>query len=149
MQAFISHEMPAPFNDTLPDLPELMSQSVESFVSGLKQSSPRLSHQVFHELNKPPAVFIRAEAADPSAKGVLMYGHLEQELSNEQWWKSGHPVFSALKVVEDLQASGVPHRPIMMLVEFCDKSKSNSSFYMEKLKSEIGEPESIYLDNGP
>ena len=134
-------------------------------VQGLRAEVVRLSERA-------PLVLIEIDGDRRSESSSLMvYGHYDKQPAGDGWrpghgpfdaWEEtgrlygrgvaddGWAVFSGLAAVAALQASGIPHRRLVLLIEGAEESGSvGFAEYMQGLRPSIGEPGVIVsLDGG-
>ena len=118
---------------------------------------------------RTPLIFM--EIPGDADSTLLMYGHLDKQPEMEGWreghgpWEpslegdklygrggadDGYSAYASLTAIEALQAQGIPHPRIVILIEGCEESGSyDLPHYIDHLGERIGEPDLVVcLDSG-
>jgi acetylornithine deacetylase/succinyl-diaminopimelate desuccinylase-like protein len=125
--------------------------------------------EVLESEGRTPLIYIEVDG--DSSSTVLMYGHLDKQPAMVGWEKGlgpwtpvlrdgklygrggaddGYAIFASIAAVRAVQAQGVKHARIVVIVECCEESGSTDlPHYIEKLAKRIGTPRLIIcLDSG-
>src|SRR3989344_2485119 len=122
-------------------------------IKGLKSEVIRIG-------GRTPLIYVEVLASGTSKETVLLYGHMDKQPECTGWlpglsaWKpvfrgdklyargaadDGYSTFAALMAIENLQAQGLPHARIVVLIEAGEESGSpDLEFYVKKLAKRIG-----------
>ena len=122
-------------------------------IKGLKSEVIRIG-------GRTPLIYVEVLASGTSKDTVLLYGHMDKQPECTGWlpglsaWKpvfrgdklyargaadDGYSTFAALMAIENLQAQGLPHARIVVLIEAGEESGSpDLEFYVKKLAKRIG-----------
>ena len=118
---------------------------------------------------RTPVIFMEIPGASDDT--LLMYGHLDKQPEMVGWredlgpWEpvmegdklygrggadDGYSAFASLTAIEALQAQGIPHPRIVVLIEGCEESGSfDLPYYLDHLEGRIGVPQLVIcLDSG-
>lgn len=118
---------------------------------------------------RTPLIFM--EVPGSSDRTVMLYGHLDKQPEMTGWdddlgpWKpvmkgdllygrggadDGYAAFASLTAIAALQAQGLPHARLVIIIEACEESGSfDLPPYLELLDDRIGSPELVIcLDSG-
>lgn len=136
----------------------------------LKQGVKGLSSQVMKIEGLSPIVFIEIESTGAEGS-VFMYGHFDKQPHFDGWIEGtgpctpkiigdllygrggaddGYALFGSVLSIKTLQAQGVKHPKVNILIEGSEESASiHLMQYIEKLADKIGQPELLVcLDSG-
>jgi len=123
------------------------------------QNIKGLSLEVLSPENRTPLIFMTVEATGESKveETVLLYGHGDKQPPFEGWEAGlapytpvlrdgklygrggaddGYSVFAAITAIKALQAQGVPHARLVIMIEWCEESGSRDLMYYVALKKE-------------
>ncbi len=148
-----------------------LRQACDQAATWIKKIIPCAHCEVLEINAKAPCLFVEIEAfGSHSAKSVAFYGHLDKQPENYPWreglgpWTpvvegdylygrgasdDGYSVYAMITAIESLRRLNIKHPRIVAIFETQEESGSyDLPFYLEKLKSRIGQPECfIILDN--
>eukprot|EP00668_Euglena_longa_P040312 GGOE01053094.1.p1 GENE.GGOE01053094.1~~GGOE01053094.1.p1 ORF type:complete len:609 (-),score=152.40 GGOE01053094.1:249-2075(-) len=137
-----------------------------------RQAVPGLESEVFHEAGKTPFLLAKVPGTDPTfTKHILMYGHMDKQPPLLPWDEGlgpytpvirdgklygragaddGYAIFAAVTSIQAMQAAGIPHGPITIVVEADEESGSRClQFWIDRLRDKLGTPDLIFcLDSG-
>ncbi len=118
---------------------------------------------------RTPLIFM--EIPGDAASTLLMYGHLDKQPEMEGWREGhgpfepslegdklygrggaddGYSAYASLTAIEALQAQGIAHPRVVILIEGCEESGSyDLPHYIDHLEARIGKPDLVVcLDSG-
>ncbi len=128
-----------------------------------------LSVEVVRLEGRTPLIYM--EVPGSIDRTVLLYGHLDKQPEMSGWdadlgpWKpvmrgdllygrggadDGYAAFASLTAIAALQAQGIPHARLVVIIEACEESGSfDLPPYLDALASRIGSPDLVVcLDSG-
>lgn len=152
----------------------LLQKAVDLLFNWVKQQPVKgIQSEIVQLPERTPVIYITIDPTAPEFKEtILMYGHLDKQPPlTEAWDKDLHPykpvrkdgklygrgsaddgysTFAAIGSILALQAQGIPHGRIVIIIEAAEESGSpDLPFYVEHLESRIGSPTLIVcLDSG-
>lgn len=150
----------------------LQEQAFDILLSWMKQQPVKgLAYEYLTSEGRTPLLLLEIAGTTPTAKAVLMYGHMDKQPPLRPWAAGldphkavmrdgklygrggaddGYALFAALTSIAALQKNGLPHGRVVIIIEAGEESGSvDLPYYMERCKERIGSVDlMICLDSG-
>ncbi len=147
-----------------------MEQATQQFAHWASaQAIAGMQVEIVRLENRTPLIFISIDGQGDD--GVLMYGHLDKQPEMTGWdadlgpWipvikgdklygrggaDDGYALFGSLTAIAALQAQGIAHSRVVVMIEACEESGSyDLPHYVDHLAERIGKPSLVVcLDSG-
>uniref|UniRef100_A0A7S1R526 Peptidase M20 dimerisation domain-containing protein n=1 Tax=Neobodo designis TaxID=312471 RepID=A0A7S1R526_NEODS len=150
----------------------LQEKAFALLIDWLKQQPVKgMKYELLEEQGKPPFLCIEIDGTVPTAKTLLMYGHMDKQPPLRPWAEGldpyepvirdgklygragaddGYAIFASVLSVMALQREGIPHSRVCIIIEADEESGSSSlKGWIEKTKDRLGDVDLVItLDSG-